>query len=70
MLRTAGLTVHLEDDADHAHGAVLAVETDDPAAITRLLAARDIWVSELVPSRQDLESYFLSLTADDEEAGR
>jgi len=51
---------------------VLAVETDDPAAITRLLAARDIWVSELVPSRQDLESYFLSLTADadDEEAGR
>lgn len=76
VLRTAGLTVHLEDDADHAHGAVLAVETDDPAAITRLLAARAIWVSELVPSRQDLESYFLSLTADvdgaadAEEAGR
>ena len=63
VLRTAGLTVHPEGD-------VLSVETDDPGTLTRLLAARDIWVTELVPARQDLESYFLSLTAGDEETLR
>lgn len=56
VLRTAGLTVATEGD-------LLVVESDDPASITRLLAREDIWVSELMPARQDLESYFLSLTA-------
>jgi ABC-2 type transport system ATP-binding protein len=59
VLRTAGLAVTAEDDA-------LLVDTDDPAAVTRLLAREEIWVSEITPSRQDLESYFLSLTAADE----
>ena len=59
VLRTAGLAVTAEDD--HA----LLVETDDPASITRLLAREEIWVRELAPARQDLETYFLSLTADD-----
>jgi ATP-binding cassette subfamily B protein len=58
VLRTAGLAVTTDEDS-------LSVETEDPAAITRLLAARDIWVRELVPARQDLETYFLSLTAGD-----
>lgn len=57
-LRTAGLAVAVEDDA-------LLVDTDDPASITRLLAREEIWVRELAPARQDLESYFLSLTAAD-----
>ena len=63
VLRTAGLAVTTDEDS-------LSVETEDPAAITRLLAARDIWVSELVPARQDLETYFLSLTGGDEQAVR
>lgn len=63
VLRTAGLAVTVDEDS-------LSVETEDPAAITRLLAARDIWVSELVPARQDLETYFLSLTGGDEQAVR
>ena len=58
VLRTAGLTVTVEDDA-------LLVDTDDPGSITRLLAREDIWVRELAPARQDLETYFLSLTAAD-----
>ncbi|CAM3682370.1 ABC transporter ATP-binding protein [Nocardioides marinus] len=60
VLRTAGLAVTTDEDS-------LSVETEDPAAITRLLAARDIWVRELVPARQDLETYFLSLTAGDDD---
>ena len=39
------------------------MQTDDPAAVTRLLAREDVWVTELAPDRQDLESYVLSLTA-------
>jgi ABC-2 type transport system ATP-binding protein len=44
----------------------LSVETDRPGAdISRALAAHDLWADELVPVRQDLESFFLELTADD-----
>jgi ABC-2 type transport system ATP-binding protein len=44
----------------------LMVESDRPGAdISRLLARYDLWVDELVPVRQDLESYFLELTAND-----
>ncbi|WP_182526555.1 ABC transporter ATP-binding protein [Nocardioides dongkuii] len=43
----------------------LAVDTDDPAAVNRALAAADIWLTELTPMRQDLETFFLQLTAAD-----
>jgi ABC-2 type transport system ATP-binding protein len=37
---------------------------DDPAEITRLLAAEGVYVRELVPDRPDLEQIFLELTGD------
>ena len=40
----------------------LLVTSDDPAAITRALAGHGLYVSELVPIRQDLETAFLALT--------
>lgn len=55
-LAAAGLTATVQDGA-------LRVETEDPAGVTRLLAARDIWLTELTPVRADLESIFLELTA-------
>lgn len=61
ILRTAGLAVTGGDPDQPADA--LVVQTDDPAAVTRLLAREDVWVTELAPARQDLESYFLSLTA-------
>ncbi len=39
--------------------------TFDPAQITWLLAQQNLYVSELVPIRADLESVFLDLTADE-----
>jgi ABC-2 type transport system ATP-binding protein len=36
----------------------------DPAALTRLLADRGHYVTELSPIAADLESVFLDLTAD------
>ncbi|WKN46965.1 ABC transporter ATP-binding protein [Nocardioides sp. Arc9.136] len=55
-LAAAGVTATVQDGA-------LRVETEDPAGVTRLLAARDIWLTELTPVRADLESIFLDLTA-------
>ena len=46
-------------------GQHLLVGTDDPSAVTRALAGHGLYVSELVPVRPDLESAFLSLTADE-----
>ncbi len=44
----------------------LTVESDRPGSeISRLLATQDLWVDELVAVRQDLESFFLELTAQD-----
>jgi ABC-2 type transport system ATP-binding protein len=44
----------------------LEVETERPGSdVTRALAAQDLWVDSLVPVRQDLESFFLELTAAD-----
>ncbi|GAA2003325.1 ABC transporter ATP-binding protein [Nocardioides kribbensis] len=57
---------HPGSEPDHA----LTVETDDPARVTRVLAEAGVWLSELTPVRQDLESYFLALTADDTLGGR
>jgi ABC-2 type transport system ATP-binding protein len=56
VLREAGLDV--VRDGGHLYVAQVA----DPAHVTRLLAARDIWVRELVPDSDDLERLFLDLT--------
>jgi ABC-2 type transport system ATP-binding protein len=55
-LRAAGAQVRLEPD----HLMVSGI--DQPALITRALAARDMYVSELAPVTVDLESVFLELT--------
>ena len=68
ILRTAGLAVTGGEPDQPADA--LVVQTDDPAAVTRLLAREDVWVTELAPARQDLESYFLSLTAGEGLAGQ
>lgn len=47
-------------------GELVRVETDrSPTEITRHLASHDLWVAELTPIRQDLESFFLDLTSND-----
>ncbi|WP_193605239.1 ABC transporter ATP-binding protein [Nocardioides dongkuii] len=58
-LGAAGLATSVGSDGH------LAVDTDDPAAVNRALAAADIWLTELTPLRQDLETFFLQLTAAD-----
>lgn len=57
LLRAAGVVVR--EDGSH----LLADGVADAADITRTLAAHDLWVTELVPVRADLESVFLDLTA-------
>jgi ABC-2 type transport system ATP-binding protein len=57
VLRSEGFSPTRE--GDH-----LLVVADDPASVTRALAAHGLYVSELVPVRPDLESAFLALTAD------
>jgi ABC-2 type transport system ATP-binding protein len=56
-LTGAGVAVTVRDDHLMAHG------VDKPALITRTLAGRDLYVSELAPVTADLESVFLELTA-------
>lgn len=56
VLRQAGLSVTLHDD----HLVIDGVEK--PAQVTRILAARDLFVAELAPITADLESVFLELT--------
>jgi ABC-2 type transport system ATP-binding protein len=56
-LTQAGVEVIVHDDHLMAHG------VDKPALITRTLAGRDLYVSELAPVTVDLESVFLELTA-------
>ncbi len=56
VLVQAGIAVTREGRLLRVQGVV------DGADITRRLAAHDLWVSELVPVRADLESVFLQLT--------
>ena len=56
VLRAAGAQVTLE--GDH----LTVGNAPNPAQITRVLAQRGIYVSELAPLRVDLESVFLELT--------
>jgi len=56
VLKTAGLTVR-------ADGNYLLVDgAEQPSGLTRLLAQQELYVSELIPVRADLESVFLELT--------
>jgi ABC-2 type transport system ATP-binding protein len=55
-LRAAGVQVQLEPDH------LMVRNVDKPGLITRALAARDLYVSELAPVTVDLESVFLELT--------
>ncbi|TDO39936.1 ATP-binding cassette domain-containing protein [Paractinoplanes brasiliensis] len=75
---SSGVKVRLEQGVDmrgavellRANGAQVTVEHDhftvgnagNPAQITRILAQREIYVSELTPVAADLESVFLELT--------
>ncbi|HEY8474571.1 MAG TPA: ATP-binding cassette domain-containing protein [Natronosporangium sp.] len=56
ILRDAGATVTVHADHLLVHG------VDKPAWVTRTLAARDLYVSELHRAEVDLESVFLELT--------
>ncbi|HLU43430.1 MAG TPA: ATP-binding cassette domain-containing protein [Natronosporangium sp.] len=56
LLTNAGATVTVESDHMVVHG------IDQPAQITRTLAAHDLYVAELTPVSVDLESVFLELT--------
>jgi ABC-2 type transport system ATP-binding protein len=57
ILTAAGMTVR-------ADGHYLLVDgAEHPADVTRRLAQQELYVSELVPVRADLESVFLELTA-------
>jgi ABC-2 type transport system ATP-binding protein len=56
VLATAG--IQFQQNADH----LLASGVDKPAVLSRLLAGRELYVSELTPVGVDLESVFLELT--------
>jgi len=56
VLQAAGLTVRAEGDALMVSGAT------DPAAVTRILADRQLYLRELTPIAADLESVFLQIT--------
>jgi ABC-2 type transport system ATP-binding protein len=58
-LDAAGFVTALDASGD------LTVDSEQPADITRALAGAGIWLTGLSPVRQDLESFFLSLTSAD-----
>jgi ABC-2 type transport system ATP-binding protein len=53
-----GVGAHVSVEHDH----LMVTGLDRPAQITRVLAERGFWVSELAPVTVDLESVFLELT--------
>ncbi len=60
-LEAAGYDVRRVDDR------LVVDSTDDPAALTELLARGGLYLNELTPIRADLETVFLELTAEDSE---
>ncbi|MBD2759083.1 ATP-binding cassette domain-containing protein [Yimella sp. cx-573] len=56
LLSNAGVSLR----AEHDH--LVLDDVDDPARISELLAAQQIWLRELRPTGHDLESVFLELT--------
>lgn len=59
ILTTSGLAVRAEGNYLFVDGA------EHSAEVTRRLAQQELYVSELIPVRADLESVFLELTADE-----
>jgi ABC-type multidrug transport system ATPase subunit len=59
ILKAAGLTVRTDGDYLLVDGA------EQPSDLTRRLAHEELYVSELIPVRADLESVFLELTTDE-----
>ncbi|QNE20636.1 ATP-binding cassette domain-containing protein [Kribbella qitaiheensis] len=59
ILTAAGLTVRVDGNYLLVDGA------ENSADVTRRLAQQELYVSELIPVRADLESVFLELTADE-----
>jgi len=59
ILTSAGLTVRADSNYLLVDGA------EHPSDVTRRLAQQELYVSELIPVRADLESVFLELTADE-----
>jgi ABC-type uncharacterized transport system ATPase subunit len=57
VLRRADLPVERDGDALR-----VAIDPDDAQHVTRVLAAADLWVTELRPDRFSLEDVFLELT--------
>lgn len=55
-LESAGFHVSEQDDALRVH------TVGDPAQVTRVLAAQQLYLTELSPVAADLESVFLELT--------
>jgi ABC-2 type transport system ATP-binding protein len=60
VLRDAGMAVELAEG-----GLRVLVDPTDAGEVTRLLASRDHWVTELRPDRFTLEDVFLELTGGD-----
>lgn len=63
VLQTAGFEVSRDDDALH-----VAIDPSEAARVTETLARKKLYVSELRPLAIDLETVFLELTAEQEEA--
>jgi ABC-2 type transport system ATP-binding protein len=59
VLSAAGIAAAVEDGMVRAH-----VEAEEGARVTRALAEKEVYLSELRPDETDLETVFLELTAD------
>ncbi|WP_285661029.1 ABC transporter ATP-binding protein [Actinorhabdospora filicis] len=64
VLAEAGLEAHRVNEH------IVVPRMNDPAFVTRTLGEKDIWVSELVQLKPDLETVFLQLTGTAPVAGR
>jgi ABC-2 type transport system ATP-binding protein len=62
VLAGAGLEVEVTEDGT---GLRIVVPAEEASRVTRILAERDLFVSELRPETVDLETVFLDLTSDE-----